>query len=58
MKIDWKNIWKDFDTWFDKNENTEWEIQRKKIQVLVNKEINSTGKFNRSLMSRDDGQPD
>lgn len=52
-KIDWKKVWRSFNSWtdaaqrpcpckecgHDKSEMPDWEDQKKKIQQLVNKQI-------------------
>lgn len=63
-KINWKEIWSDFDKWIDNHKrpccdkcgkinynHPEWEDQQKKIQQLVNKKIRIV------LFSLDRGNP-
>jgi len=44
-RIRWKQVWKDFQKWFDDNSGPtrNWERQAKKIQSLVNAELKRKG---------------
>lgn len=52
MKIDWEKVWKDYNDWFEQfghkfckkckhrlYDYSEWDVQQKKIQQLVNKQL-------------------
>ena len=39
MKINWNEIWKDFNDWFEKNNCSVWSEQQEKIRQLVNEQL-------------------
>ncbi len=43
IKVDWKNLWKDFDKWYSAGENRyvyySWQKHKKKIEELVEQEL-------------------
>lgn len=43
MKLNWKKIWDDFDKWHEKL-FCEWEEQKKKIEELIERDIDNYGR--------------
>ena len=39
MKIDWENLWEQFDGWCDDSDEPSWENQKKQIEMLVEEQL-------------------
>ncbi|KKL19432.1 hypothetical protein LCGC14_2465530 [marine sediment metagenome] len=40
-RINWKLLWREFQEWYDENNDPEWEAQQLEIEALVEKQLKS-----------------